>query len=174
MQIRNWISALVCVAAIATAVSAQDWQPSKTQSAGALGLLEDYFLTISEDDFVALHSLLAPSLAAQAGPAEHEALHRENRAKFGRVVSRTVQKSSWYPGRSVEGTGLVVAIDFDGRTERGAIVCGYVALIERVPNSFAILRDDTTYADPRKLEQMSPPKLSELFDRPGCRKFLSR
>ncbi|MEO1491498.1 MAG: hypothetical protein AAFV19_05015 [Pseudomonadota bacterium] len=166
--------ALVLVACAAPPPEKADSAPSEAQKAAALRVLEDYFEAIRSDDFAAVHGFMAPSLGGITTPATFAELHKANRARYGRVFSRTLQGASWYPGRSREGTGLAAAVDFHGRAERAPIVCGYVSLIEIETNQFAIIRDDTTFVDTANVEGMSPAERQKLLDRPGCRRFLSQ
>ncbi len=153
---------------------AEDWQPTKQDEESVVALANDYFALVDRGDHVGAHALLAPSTKAVAGPAQYEAFRNNNDARYGAVTKRRFTDVWWYPKGSREGTGVAAALDFVGQTEKGATICGYLAIIEMTDGKYLLLRDNTTFLEAGYRENWQPAQLFQFLNVPGCRQLLRK
>ena len=111
-------------------------------------------------------------MRASATEAEFAELQTQLRGRAGKVSRSNVTGLSWYPTGSQLGTGVAAALDFHSLLPAKNQLCGYLAFIELSDNRFVLLRDDTTFVEPRLLSAMSGEQKRQLLDRPGCRHLL--
>lgn len=152
---------------------AQEWEPSEAQKKAAIRTANAYFEMIDNGRYKMAYTMLAPSLRANVSEEQYALHWQDNRRRAGTLASRNFTKVTWYPKGTGEGTGVAVAIDYEGSFTRSNIYCGYLVLVEMPGGYFELLRDDITLATTETIRKMPPQVRIQIFNRPGCRRYLS-
>lgn len=171
---KSLLVAAICLGLLPSHVVAQSWQPSDQQKTAVVSLANAFFAAMDDQRFDDARGMMTPGMQNSIDPAHLRQAKAGQRARYGKVTQRRVASVSWYPNGSQEGTGVAAGVDFQAQTEGGGYLCGYLAIIERMPGEFEVLRHDSTAFLLKDAKTMSNAKLIELLDRPGCRVFLKQ
>ena len=150
------------------------WQPSQQQKDAVIALANSYFEARDSQNHTDAAAMMTPAVQARMDLSQLSSMLADEVERYGQVTQRRIASVSWYPNGSKEGTGVAAGVDFQARTEGKGILCGYLAIIERTPGRFEILREDSTAFFPETVEKMQQKDRVALLNRPGCRVFLTR
>ena len=152
---------------------AQNWEPTEAQKEAAIRTANAYFQMIDAGRFETAFTIFAPSVRTRLSVDQYAQYWRDTRRRAGALIDRRYTKVTWYPKGGSEGTGLAVAIDYEGSYSRSNVYCGFVAMVEMPTGVFEVLRDDIVLLDTATLRKMPPQVRIQMFNRPGCRRFLA-
>jgi hypothetical protein len=165
--------AMLCLSIWTGFAVAGNWEPSEAQKAEAMRAAVAYFEMLDQKHFESAYAMLSPLSKATATEAQYGRFWEGNMQRAGKLVERNIRKFTWYPNGSDEGTGVTAAVDYDGAFVTSNVYCGYIALVEMPGGHFRLLRDDVTLATTGMIRKMPPSVRIQMFNRPGCRRFLT-
>jgi hypothetical protein len=142
--------------------SASDERDVTAATLKFLGLRDD---GKSEESF----AMLSPSMQGMTDRAGWATDVGMKPAKTGNAIERRITKITWYIDPPGVEAGVYAAADFDGRSSRMAIHCGYVAMKRQASGTYLVVRIEEGYLAAQDATRFTIEKLAEARTSLQCR-----
>ncbi|MEA3009400.1 MAG: hypothetical protein QOJ91_1092 [Sphingomonadales bacterium] len=145
------------------------WQPGPADMETVLDLTARYFAARDSGRFQDAWNLLTPSMQEMTPLPRWQADHAHFNDRASGGLGRKPVAVTWYDNPAgADVAGIFAAVDFVGKADKLAIICGYLMWLRQPDGSWRLTREEEGSLD-RSPTSSSAEQLAQAKEAMGCR-----